>query len=148
MPIKTFKGKLDMGTEDKLFLSTNDGMTGYRINKFEIISSTPGIGNVEMIGQIFLKSQEGSIGTSVDFNNADFMGVALYHDGTANDTTHFMHTTIFDKQTFNQDIFVNITDATGSTIQANYYIELEQFKLNLNESTYHTLQNIRSETQA
>ncbi len=147
MTIKTFKGKIDIGTEDHLRLSTNDGLTGYRIKKFRIISSVPGGANTEMIGQIFLTSQIGSIGTTVDFSDSDLLAVALYHD--ADSTSYaFNDTVIFDSETFNQDIYVNITDPSGATNPGNYYIELEQFKLNLNESTYHTVKNIRSSTQA
>ena len=33
--IKTFKGQLAMGVQEKIHLSTNDGLTAYRINKFK-----------------------------------------------------------------------------------------------------------------
>ena len=33
----TFKGQLPIGVEEKIHLSTNDGLTGYRIKKFQII---------------------------------------------------------------------------------------------------------------
>ena len=147
MPIKTFKGQLPIGEQEKIHLSTNDGLTGYRINNFKIISSTPGAGNVELIGQIFLTDQTGSITATVDFNNSDLLGVVYHTDASqAQDATDT--TVIFDKETFNQDIFINITDAAGGTVPCNFYIELEQVKLNLNESTYTTLKNIRSRTQS
>ena len=144
--IITFKGKLDMGLQEKLHLSTRDGLTGYKINKFQIISATPGVSNVEMIAQIFLTDQTGSIGPVVDFNNSDLLAVATYFGDQS--TKVLNDYIIFDKQTFNQDIFVNITDAGSNTVQCNYYIELEQFKIDLNSSTFHTLKNIRSRTQA
>ena len=40
MPIKTFKGQLPMGIQEKINLSTNDGLTAYRINKFQIINNS------------------------------------------------------------------------------------------------------------
>jgi len=149
MKIKTFKGKLDMGLQQKIHLSTNDGLTGYRINKFQIISETPGDGNSDMLGQIFLTDQTGSITTTVDFNNGDLLAVSFYQDG---DGTRFNvntenSTIIFDSEVFNQDIFVNLTDAGGASIPGNYYIELEQMKIDLNTSTYITVKNIRSRTQ-
>jgi hypothetical protein len=141
--IKTYKGMLPIGEQEKIHLSTNDGLTGYRITKFQIMSNTPGTNNVELIGQIFITDQTGKITTAVDFSNADLLAVVFY-DRASNRSTN---TIIFDKETFNQDIFINITDESGNTIPANYYIELEQFKLDLNTSTYHTLKNIRSRTQ-
>jgi len=145
--IITFKGKLPMGLQERLHLSTNDGLTGYRINKFELIAATPGSSNSEFIGQIFLTDQTGSIGNAIDFSNADLIAVnfrkSVGNDGLGADSDVI----IFDKETFNQDVFISITDATGNTVECNYYIELEQFKLDLNSSTYHTLKNIRSATQ-
>ena len=44
---------------------------------------------------------------------------------------------------FNQDIYVTHKDvAVGQTV--NYYIELEQIKLDLNENTVATLKDIRN----
>ena len=145
MKIKTFKGKLAMGLQEKIHLSTNDGLTGYRINKFQIISETPGVSNVEMIAQIFTTDQTGSISAAVDFSNADLLAIATYF---GEQTTKILNDyIIFDNETFNQDIFINITDAGGNTVECNFYLELEQFKIDLNTSTFHTLKNIRTETQ-
>ena len=146
--IKTYRGKLNIGEQEKIHLSTNDGLTGYRINKFQIISSAPGAAgaNEELVAQIFLTDQTGSIAATVDFSNADLLAVA-YMETVAGAQEGLTTTVIFDQETFNQDIFVNITDASGGTTPCNFYIELEQFKLDLNTSTYHTLKNIRSRTQ-
>ena len=146
MPIKTFRGKLPIGEQEKLHLSTNDGLTGYRINKFQIISSTPGLANHELIAQIFLTDQTGSITSDVDFSNADLIAVSYYVDNTSTSSNNST-LIIFDNETFNQDIFISITDAAGTTVECNYYIELEQMKLDLNASTYITVKNIRSRTQ-
>ncbi len=43
MPIKTYKGQLPMGEQEKIHLSTNNGMMGYKIKKFQVISKTPGV---------------------------------------------------------------------------------------------------------
>ena len=45
--------------------------------------------------------------------------------------------------TFNQDIYVTHTDVLGAGA-CNYYIELEQFKLDLSENTVATLKDIRN----
>lgn len=140
----TFKGQLPVGEQEKIHLSTNDGLTGYRINKFEIIGQRPGV-NAEFIGQIFLTDQTGNINNFVDFSNSDFLAVAYYKEGSGT-AEGFESKVVFDKETFNQDIFVYITDASGGTNPCNYYIELEKFAIDINTSTFHTLKNIRSRT--
>jgi hypothetical protein len=142
MKIKTFKGQIPTGLQEKIHLSTNDGLTGYRIRKFQIISKTPGSNNIELLGQVFLTDQTGSVGTNVDFDNPDLIAVAFH-------VTQYGPQTdiIFDQETFNQDVFITMTDASGNTVPGNYYLELEQFKISLNESTFSTLKNIRSKTQ-
>ena len=139
--MKTFRGKLAMGGEDRIRLSTNNGLTGYRINKFELLSVTPGSSNSEFIGQLHAQSLTPS--NTVDFTNPSLLGAAFRksvgNDGLGADS----HVVIFDTQTFNQDIFVSITDATGNTVECNYYVELEQVKLDLNEATVATLKDMR-----
>lgn len=147
MTIKTFRGMLPINVEDKIHLSTNDGLTGYRITKFQIMSNTPGEGNHELVGKIRL-TEDPNVGPTVDFNDSDVLA-ACYHTDLGNlGTAATSDTIIFDNEIFNQDIFVQIGDATGATVPCNYYIELEQMKLDLNASTYITIKNIRSRTQA
>ena len=45
---------------------------------------------------------------------------------------------------FNQDIFVTCDTGSTSGESCNYYIELEQIKLDLNENTVATLKDIRN----
>ena len=145
--IKTYRGTLPIGEQEKIHLSTNNGLTGYRIKKFQIISTTPSITTSEFISQIFLTDQDWSITTTVDFSDSDLLAVAHLENVNTASALHSNATTIiFDNQTFNQDIFINITDAAGATTPCNYYLELEQFKLDINSATYHTLKNIRSKT--
>ncbi len=144
--IKTYKGQLPIGQQEKIRLSTSDGLTGYRIRNFSIISKTPGQGTKENIAKIYLTDQTGNINNEVDFSDTDLLAVAYFPDVDDNEKNG-MTVIIFDKETFNQDIFVYVVDAAGSTVPVNYYIELDQFKLDLNSSTYHTLKNIRSRTQ-
>lgn len=79
------------------------------------------------------------------FLETDLLAVAVY-EGSASHNPESQYV-IFDKETFNQDIFIYIVDPDGATGPGNYYIELEQFKLDINTSTYHTLKNIRSRKQ-
>ena len=53
------------------------------------------------------------------------------------------HIVTFDGEIFNQDIFVTHVDTEGA-LECNYYIELEQMALDLNEQTVATLKDIRN----
>ena len=41
MPIKSFRGQLAHNQEETIRLSTNQGLIGYKINKFEVIPANP-----------------------------------------------------------------------------------------------------------
>ena len=143
--IVTYKGMLPMGEQEKIHCSTNDGLTGYKINKFEIIGKKPGTSTHEYIAKIYTTDQTGNITETVDFNDTDLLGVIYYQDSSSA-ADNQASTIIFDRETFNQDIFIYIVDASTNTEPCNYYIELEQFSIDINTSTYHTLKNIRSLT--
>ena len=143
--IISYKGKLPIGEQERIKLSTPDGKTGYKIKTFEVIPGRPGQDSVELIGQIFKTNKTSNITTTVDFTNSDLLGFAYYEDN-ANNAYPATINRIFDNEKFNQDIFVNITDASSGTDPANYYIELEVMELSDLESTMLTLQNLRTIT--
>ena len=148
--IITVRGQLPIGVEEKIHLSTNDGLTGYRIKKFQLMPSTPGTATAELVGKIRLKADP-NIGPTVDLSDSDIIAVCYYQnvpEQSSGAGQSVSNNIILDKETFNQDIFISVTDATTNTAPANFYIEIEKFTLNLNESTYHTVKNIRSATQA
>jgi len=137
--IKTFRGLLVDGGQDTINLHTNDGKTGYRIVKFQIIPI--GINqNLESVTKIY-KVEQATVDSNIDFSDNTLLGAAILKIGTSPSETLALHT-IFDQEIFNQDIYVTSIDDAGSKA-CNYYIELEQVKLDLNESTVATLQNIR-----
>jgi hypothetical protein len=142
MSTVTYRGQLPVGQQAELKLSTNNGLTGYRIKKLQTISSTPGDGDVEHILQVFTTDQTGSISASVSFENPSLLGVS-YNKEQQNTTSPSSQNIIFDQEIVNQDIYVNLTDAAGGTTPGNYFIELEKIKLDLNASTVSTLKNIR-----
>ncbi len=144
--ILTYKGLLPMGEQEKIHLSTNNGLTGYKINKFQILAQQAGAANSTFVGKIYLTDQTGSITSDIDFSDSDLLAVA-YQVDAASHIYPFSELIIFDKETFNQDIFIYITDPDGGSNPCNFYIELEKFPIDLNTSTYHTLKNIRSRRQ-
>jgi len=139
----SFRGQLAIGVEERISLHTNTGQTGYQITKFQILSSTPGVGNVELIAQIYKTQDVDNVNTTPNFDNNRLLAVAYYQDKA---DTHYIDSTtvIFDNEIFNQDVYINITDAGGGTIPCNYYIEMKQMPLALDESTVATLKDIRN----
>ena len=139
----SFKGQLAMGTQDIINLRTNDGKTGYKITKFQIISTTPGAtASVEYVAKIFDKDQTGAISAVVNFTDSNLLACAFYQV-RSDASVAGAETIIFDNREFNQNIFITIEDAEGGTVPCNYYIELETMPLTDLETTKLTLQSIR-----
>ena len=141
----SYKGTLPMGEEDRISLATIRGKVGYKITKFQIISTTPGAANVEYIGKI-TKVKDTNIGPTVNFTNKNLLAVAQSKIPAGSSTDGFTESIIF-QNIINQDIFVNITDAGGGTVPCNYYFELETMELSDLETTMLTLKNIRTITE-
>jgi len=144
--IKTFRGLIVDGGQDTLNLHTNDGKTGYRIAKFQIIKEQPGDVAQESVVQIW-KIQQATVPTAtatIDFSDQTLLGAAIgMYGGISGNTTPFLESIVFDKEIFNQDIYITHTDNENAE-SINYYIELEQMPLDLNEATVATLQSIRN----
>jgi hypothetical protein len=145
MPIKSFRGLIADDEEQKITLHTNKGLIGYRIVKFQLFPYAPGGSgtNSEHTVQIWTQSQS-SIDIVTDFSKPTLIAagmMAVSASGVANPS---ILNVIFDNMTFNQDIFVTHKESAASSEPINYYIELEQVKLDLNESTVATLKDIRN----
>jgi len=143
--IKTFRGLIADGAQDTIVLHTNDGSTGYRIVKFELFPYKPGWKDHKSLVQIFKVAQT-SIPTTegtADFSNNVLLAAAFFTSTAVAGPVTLI--SVFDKEVFNQDIYVTHTQQAGGTPAVNYYIELEQVKLDLSESTVATLKDIRNE---
>jgi len=138
--IKTFRGLMANDTQDTIVLHTNDGSTGYRIKKFEIIGITENV-DYETSVKIYKISQT-TLTDEIDFSDNTLLAAGLYGDSTSG-TARPTQIVIFDQEVFNQDIYVTHKATSGSTAM-NYYIELEQVKLDLSENTVATLKDIRN----
>jgi hypothetical protein len=141
MPIKTFRGLMVDNAIDTVSLHTRDGSIGYRIKKFSLIPGTPGASSLESVVKIYTVPQT-TASSDVDFSDQTLLAVAYFQE---NDATHYPSSLdiIFDNMIFNQDIYITHADRAGSAT-INYYIELEQMKLDLNENTVATLKDIRN----
>jgi len=141
----SYRGTLAIGTEDRIRLRTIRGKVGYRITKFQIISTAPGTSNSEYVGKI-TKVTDPNIGPVISFTDADLMA-AVYNSNSNGWGGNLPDSAIvFDNEITNQDIFVNITCSAGTTVPCNYFIELETVSLDDVETTMLTLKSLRTIT--
>jgi len=140
--IKSFRGLMADGAQDTINLHTNDGKTGYRIVKLEVMDKTPGTDTLESVVKVY-KVEQSSVTGEIDFSDNTLLGAA-YFGQTVSQYSNLEKVTIFDKEIFNQDIYITHKDNSTNGEAINYYIELEQVSLDLNESTVATLQSIRN----
>jgi len=138
---KTFRGQVPNGGQDTIVLHTNDGTTGYRIKKFQLMQTTPGASGSELTCKIYSVVQTSSNGV-VDFQDNTLLAVGTYESASGAGSGPNV-IVVFDNMTFNQDIYVTAVD-TAANLPTNYYLELEQVKLDLNENTVATLKDIRN----
>jgi hypothetical protein len=151
MPIKSFRGKMIDGAIDIITLHTNDGSIGYRIKKVECVPQKPGTTNTEHVFKIFktppVPVSDGAGGTipavngEIDFSDNRLL--ASVYLSSRDDRYGGDNIIVFDNEIFNQDIYLTHDD-TNNAGAVNYYIELEQIKLDLNENTVATLKDIRN----
>ena len=138
---KSFRGKLADSDSNRIRLSTNNGLTGYKIAKFQIMGITENQTS-EGSCKIFtvLQDEVTTPTVNVNFDNPTLLAAALYGDSSAS-PGNAEATIIFDNMIFNQDIFIAWKDGFANSI--NYYIELEQVKLSKDEATVATLKDMR-----
>ena len=141
--MKSFRGLIADDTIQTVPLSTNNGSIGYRIKKFETIYNNPAGLSAEGVMKIYTIPQT-STDATIDFSDNTLLAAAFIENN--NSATYFGgRTIIFDNMTFNQDIYITFED-NGASHSCNYYIELEQVKLALDENTVATLKDIRNIT--
>jgi hypothetical protein len=140
--IKTFRGKIADEGADTIVLHTNDGATGYRILKLAIIPDDPtDQTSIDSVVKVYSTPQT-TVTDTIDFSDQTLLGTAFY---SSSDTlTPGSNVIIFDRMIFNQDIY--LTNSINGTAgrEMNYYLELEQVKLDLSENTVATLKDIRN----
>jgi hypothetical protein len=150
MAIKSFRGMVSSGSIETVALHTNNGSTGYRIKKLQIVPNTPFATDAssEHIFKIY-KTPQTIVDGAIDFSDQTLLAVAVVavsEDSTAGNGVFVYDTVVFDNEVFNQDISLTCIDVEGADAAqpCNYYIELEQIKLSLDENTVATLKNIRN----
>jgi hypothetical protein len=149
MVVKSFRGQLagdDAGDSTRILLSTNTGMIGYRINKLQIMQKSPGTTHCEGLVIVWkTKPTAAQVATKTfDLSNNRIIGVAFWSGQSSAQTYSEDMTIIIDNEVFNSDIYVSYIDVSTNNDAMNYYIELEQVSLDLDESTVVTLKDMRN----
>ena len=139
--IKSFKGLLADGGQDRIRLSTIKGKVGYRIVKFQVIGSKPGALNFEAVVQVW-KTQQSTITADIDFTNADLLAVGTWSSSVNNEVYPEDTVVIFDSQIVNQDIYITNQDLQDQKV--NYYIEMEAIELSDLAAEYTTIKDLRT----
>ena len=141
MPIKTFRGLIGDEEQDTISLHTNDGSTGYRIIKFQVMGPDSSE-TAEATIKIY-KVKQTTIDGDIDFSDNTLLAAAIYQQNATGQNYPIDSVIIFDNEIFNQDIYISQRGDAASA-KMNYYIELEQVKLDLNENTVATLKDLRN----
>jgi len=144
--IKTFRGILADGGQNRIRLSTKKGKIGYRIIKFQIITADPyAVDAAEHIMKVY-KVKQLAVDGHVDFTDGNLLGTAIINNYTSGYQYPSIPVIIFDQEVFNQDIYITHFEAQ-STLQCNYYLELETMNLTDNATLVSTLRDIRLNPQ-
>jgi len=140
--IKTFRGLLADGGQDRIRLSTIKGKVGYKIVKFNIIPTSPYTGSANTV-KIYknLQSSVPASGATIDFTDSDLLAVGAFSYSSGEGNIQDM--IIFDNEVVNQDIYVTHTDETA-TLACNYYIEMEVIPLDDKGAEYMTIKDLRT----
>ena len=138
--IKTFRGLLADGGQDRIRLQTIKGKVGYRITKLQLLQQEPGENSVEHVVKIY-KSEQSTINNTINFTDSDLLAAGYYTEGASANYPGFI-SVIFDSEIFNQDIYITQADADGSE-SCNYYLELEVIPLDDAGAEYTTLKDMR-----
>ena len=147
---KTFKGLIADQTQIQLRLSTNNGLTGYKIVKLvlfpQFIGSSTAGSEYESLLNVYTTEQTNTSGISTNYDDPTLIASATYFSEVSGSPAYIIGSNtdvVFDNKTVNQDIFVAHKDSQAD-VACNYYIELEQVKLDLNEATVATLKDMRA----
>jgi hypothetical protein len=140
--IISYKGLMADSSQDTIILHTNDGKTGYKIVKFELMSNNPAAVDQESVVQIWTVEQTGTPSLLINFSDVTLLA-AGFMEGGGTHTALTNETVVFDNVVFNQDIYITHQDQQGGL--CNYYLELEQVSLTEDQALVAIVKNLRNE---
>ncbi len=138
--IKTFRGLLADGGQDRIRLQTNTGKVGYKIIKFETTMTDWGNSTIEAVTKVY-KEFQSSIDSLIDFTDSTLIATNCIAYNSSANYAGDAAVVIFDNEIFNQDIYVTQKNFSASAL--NYYIELEVIPLDDAGAQYTTLKDMR-----
>jgi|TARA_R110000823_G_C15912443_1_gene497864 hypothetical protein len=140
--IVSFRGKIPSGGIDTIPLQTNNGLIGYKMRSLRVVGSDPVVNEDEGVIKVYSVPQTTATST-VDFSDQTLLAVGIWTSRATTRSYPVNENIYFDNTTFNQDIYVSsVESVSGNAL--NYYIELEQMKLDLSQQTVATLKDIRN----
>jgi hypothetical protein len=144
--IKTFRGILVDGGQDRIRLSTKKGKVGYKIVKFQGFPNLPGTTDSESILRIYKFKHSGPSTTdaNVDFTDGNLLAVLIVPGSSSYLYPGQTNLIVFDREIFNQDIYITHTNTEGAQ-KSNYYLELESFMLSDHDVVVATLKDVRQQ---
>ena len=146
--IKTFRGRLadtSPGNQERIKLSTIKGTVGYKIVKLQLMHDQPGLQKVESTVKVY-KTEQTTIDNDVNFADTDLLAAIYMAESEDISSTAISNVVIFDREIFNQDIYLTHQDTQGAR-DVNYYIELEVIPLSDQAAEYTTIKDIRTQRQ-
>jgi hypothetical protein len=138
---KGFRGQLAHEGQDTIRLSSNNGLIGWKIVKFELIGQKPATVSQESVVQVYSVDPNATPTGEINFQDNLVLAVGYFENNNASADFGGIQV-IFDNVKFNQDIYINHFEGGGSA-PVNYYLELEQFKLSVDEAAVATLKDMR-----
>lgn len=140
--IKTFKGLSADDSITKIRLSTNNGLTGYKIMKLRLMAEDYTSSN-EVSVKLFTVEPD-SATAPFDFSDPTLVAAAYLDAPTAAHAYGTDDAIVVDNKIVNQDMWLTVKDVAGAGKSVNWYLELEQLSLALNEATVATLKDMRA----
>ncbi len=140
--IKTFKGLSADDSITKIRLSTNNGLTGYKIMKLRLMAEDYTSSN-EVSVKLFTVEPD-SATAPFDFSDPTLVAAAYLDAPTAAHAYGTDDAIVVDNKIVNQDMWLTVKDVAGASKSVNWYLELEQLSLALNEATVATLKDMRA----
>ena len=130
---------IENDTQHTIRLTTNNGLTGYRMNKLEVIGPDANQ-TLEGVIKVYTRAPA-AVNDDIDFNDQSLIAAAIWKSTTSANNISGVQI-VMEHTIVNQDIFVVYSVGAGSG-NMNYYLELEQIKLDQGEAAVATLKDMR-----
>jgi|TARA_R110000824_G_scaffold165724_1_gene342313 hypothetical protein len=141
----TFRGLLKDQAQERIRLQTLAGKMGYKIKKLQLFpNGATSAFNYESFVSIFsVKQTTIPADANPSFSDQLLLACGYYTQSSSGSIYPEDLNIVFDGVTFNQDIFISHSNSDGNE-SINYYLELEQIRLDDMEASAVILKNFRN----